>query len=240
MFQHIFETGIPPEALGTLFEECLKTMVSRRSEWKNLCGCLGNTCVSACLRNRNPSRSLGHIFFECDFALLLWQQVRGWLDSLDIELELNRTKLLFGVHSENSLSVKNFIILTVKYYIWKTKFQNTPLTLNDYQHYLKSKLEDQKNAWFLKGKEFKFEKWLIIFNCLETVCTDTNLALSPTTIGPTAQASATPPAPGTPTDHRLPPTTDQQQDRDPTHQLQVQDPTDQLQDQDLPDLPLVP
>ena len=59
MFEHIFETGIPPEAfdnffegdffqhlrLRRLFDECLKTMVSRRSEGKNVCECVGKTDV---------------------------------------------------------------------------------------------------------------------------------------------------------------------------------------------------
>ena len=81
MFEHVFETGIPPEALDTffegdffqhlglrrLFQEWFKTMVSRRWENKNLCEYLGNTYVSACLRNRNPSRSLGHIFLKVIF-----------------------------------------------------------------------------------------------------------------------------------------------------------------------------
>ena len=115
---------------------------------------------------------ISHLFFDCNFALQLWQEVRGWLASLNIGLELNRTKLLFGVQNECSLSIRNFVILTVKYYIWKTKFQNRPLSLYDYQHYLKSKLEDQKNAYVFEGEEFKFDPWLVIFNCLEQICTD--------------------------------------------------------------------
>ena len=108
----------------------------------------------------SESELVSHIFFECDFVLNLWQQVRSWLGSLEISLELNRTKLLFGLHNESSLSVGNFVILTVKYYIWRTKFQNRALSLIDYQQYLENKLEDHKNACFLVGEENKFEPYM--------------------------------------------------------------------------------
>ena len=154
----------------------------------------------------------------------MWQQVRGWLGSLNIDLELNRTKLLFGVHNEGSLSVKNYIILTVKYYIWRTKFQNNQLALRDYQHYLKDKLDDLKNACFLMGKEIIFEPWLVIYNCIERLCTDTSVAPMPTT----ADLQTLPTPPGSPTG---PPT--DLLTTSPTRQGH-QDPTDQAQD--IPDL----
>ena len=186
---------------------------------------------------------ISHIFFECDYVLQLWQQVRGWLRTLQTELELNRTKLLFGVQNENSLSVRNFIILTVKYYIWKEKFQNKTLSLNNYQHYLKNKLEDHKNACFLIGEEKKFEPWLVIFNCLEQICTDTNgapLLLLADQQPEQLQLAVYAPHLGTPSD--LPPThpTDQIQDHDLI--TLDQDPTDQglQQHQDLLDHPQAP
>ena len=146
---------------------------------------------------------VSHLFFECDSVLNLWQQIRDWLGTLEINLELNRTKLLFGIQEEGSLSVRNFIILTVKYFIWKTKFQNKGLTLIDYQHNLKNKLEEHKNACFIVGEEKKFEHWLVIFNCLEQICTDTNGAPLPPLADQQAPRAALPPPLGTPTDHPL-------------------------------------
>ena len=142
---------------------------------------------------------ISHIFFECDFVLQLWQQVRGWLGGFNIGLELNRTILLFGIHSENSQSIKNFIILTVKYYIWRSKFQNIALTLNGYQDFLKNKLDDHKNACFYQGKEIYFEPWIVIYNCLERICIGTRMAPLPDTADPQAQAQITPSPPGSPT-----------------------------------------
>ena len=116
---------------------------------------------------------------------------------MNIQLELNRTKLLFGVHNEDSLSVKNFIILTVKYYIWKTKFENKVLMLIDYQNYLKNKLEDKKNACLFEGNDSKFDKWLVIFDCIERICNKNRAAPLPDQL---TQIAASPPPPGTRTD----------------------------------------
>ena len=140
---------------------------------------------------------VSHLFFECDFVLALWQQVRGWLETLDIGLELNRAQLLFGIHVENSQSVKNFIIITVKHYIWKTKFQSTALSLNEYQNFLKIKLDDIKNAYIYQGKGINFDNWSVIYNYLERQCIVTNEAPLPTTTTPTQALAITPP-PGSP------------------------------------------
>ena len=133
---------------------------------------------------------ISHLFFECDLVLNLWQQVKNWLVSLNICLEMNRNKLLFGVQSEPGNSVKNFIILTVKYYIWKAKFQQGTLNLSDYQKYLKYKLEDFKNACQYEDKDMKFDKWLVIFDNLTRSCTGTsnNEAPLPDTADPQALA----------------------------------------------------
>ena len=117
---------------------------------------------------------ISHLFFECEIVLQLWQQVTGWLESLDIRLDLDRTKIIFGIHTESSRSVRNYVILTVKYYIWRSKFQNIALSLKDYQIFLKMKLEDLKNACFYKEREDLFESWLVIFACVERICTGTN------------------------------------------------------------------
>ena len=127
--------------------------------------------------------------------------MKDWLGPFNIELELNRTKLLFGVHTENSLSIKNYIILTVKYYIWRTKFQNTALSLKMYQDFLKDKLDDLKNACFFEGREIYFEPWLVIYTCLERICIGTRVAPPPPPTDPQSRTLTPPSPPGSPTGH---------------------------------------
>ena len=141
---------------------------------------------------QNPEL-ISHLFFECDVILNIWQQVKDWLASFNICMELNRNKLLFGVHSEPGNSILNFTILTVKYYIWRTKFQNVTPNLSDYKNYLKNKLDDLKNACEYEEKESKFEKWIVIYDCLVRSCTGTNHneAPTPTVLDNLAPAQAT-------------------------------------------------
>ena len=103
---------------------------------------------------------VSHLFFECDFVLSLWQEVRGLLSTFNENLQLNRTKLLFGDHEQPCNSVINFVILSVKYFIWKEKFQSKTLNLTGFQSFLKFKLDDLKNACLFEEKETKFDKWL--------------------------------------------------------------------------------
>ena len=112
----------------------------------------------------------------------------------------------------------------------ETKFQNKSLSLNEYQHYLRNKLEDQKNACFLMGKEKKFEPWLVIFNCLEQICTDTSGAPLLPLADQQLQLAAYPPHLGTPTDHPLTQPTDQDQELSPDQDTSGQD---HQQQQDL-------
>ena len=46
----------------------------------------------------------------------------------------------------DAIASKNYIILTVKYFIWKTKFLNISLELEEYKHYLKNKLRFLQTA----------------------------------------------------------------------------------------------
>ena len=98
--------------------------------------------------------------------LKLWQEIKTWLGTLGTNLPLSRTSLLFGIHDQKSSSVENYIILVAKHFIWKTKFTSKDLSLGLFQKYLKSKLEDIKNALIVSDKEKKFDQWKLIFDCL--------------------------------------------------------------------------
>ena len=63
-------------------------------------------------------------------------------------------------------STENFVILTTKYYIWKTRCQSGELNLTAYKKFLKLKLEDLRNACLLENKDSNFAQWLVIHECL--------------------------------------------------------------------------
>jgi hypothetical protein len=109
---------------------------------------------------------VSHLFFDCDFVLKLWIEVKNWLRTINIDIPLDRKVLLFGCHDQLSNSVPNYILLCVKYFIWKSKFQSQELYLSAFQKYLKFKLDDLKNAYLYEQKEENFDPFLIVYDCV--------------------------------------------------------------------------
>ena len=99
----------------------------------------------------------------------IWIEVKNWLRTLSTDLPLNRKILLFGYQDQTSNSVVNYIILCVKYYIWKTKLQYQHLSFHTLQKFLKNKLEDLKNAFSYEDKQFKFEPFIVLYNSVSSL-----------------------------------------------------------------------
>ena len=70
---------------------------------------------------------ISHLLFECDCTLQLWQVTKNWLQTFNKKIPLNINLILFGIHNQPRTSVENFVILCVKYFICKTKFQTAEL-----------------------------------------------------------------------------------------------------------------
>ena len=90
----------------------------------------------------------------------------GRLINFNLQIYPDRKVLLFGIVDQSSSSVENFVILTTKYYIWITRCQNGDLNCIAYKKFLKSKLEDLKNACIFEDKSCNFEKWLTVYDSL--------------------------------------------------------------------------
>ena len=109
---------------------------------------------------------VSHLFFDCDFVLKLWQEKKTWLATLNINIPLDRNKLIFGIHDEAIFSPTNYVILCTKYFIWRTKFLSKDLSLGLFHRYLFAKLNDQRNAFIYSGKMHQFNQMNVIYNCL--------------------------------------------------------------------------
>ena len=128
------------------------------------------TCTF-CIQGQPDTPNLelvSHLFVNCDAVNGLWTGIRDWLCSLGFNLPIDKTVILFGWHDQPFTSVINYIILTVKYYIWVSRLQNQILNLKAYKKYLFSKLDELKNACIYEKKEFKFDQWLVLYNSMLT------------------------------------------------------------------------
>lgn len=104
--------------------------------------------------------------WHCGLVMELWQDIQNFLEAFQIYPEFNIKIILFGMHKETMNSVTNFVILAAKGYIWKTKFDNTPVSFNLFKKYLKMKLEDLKNSYEYVDKMHLFDQWINIFASL--------------------------------------------------------------------------
>ena len=118
-----------------------------------------------------PSELISHIYFDCDHALNLWQIILNWLKTLNINIPLDRKALLFGLNDQAPTTIINYLILYVKSFIWKSKFQTKQLSFIAFKTFLKSKLDDLKMTYFLGDKESCFEPWQLVYECLENYIT---------------------------------------------------------------------
>ena len=111
---------------------------------------------------------MSHLFYDCRLVLKLWEDVRDWFLHLtpSINIPIEKINILFGVQEESIDSVANFVILCGKYYVWKTKQTSGNLSMISFKMFLKSKLDETKNALILEDKTREFDKWLIIVNLL--------------------------------------------------------------------------
>ena len=139
------------------------------------------------LENFPKSELVSHLFYDCDLVLNLWQEIKAWLATLDINIPLERAKILFGDHTGASSSVTNFTMLCCKSFIWKAKFTTKELTLVQFQKYFYFKLIEIKNACILMWKESKFERWSNVLNYLSRLpqCIDArpeDVAILPDTV----------------------------------------------------------
>ena len=77
--------------------------------------------------------------------------------------------MIFGdLRNLGETTISNYVILSAKQYIWKTKFEENPkLNFNCFKNFFKYDLEDLKNAHAYAGKMLLFDQWLIIYNSLQ-------------------------------------------------------------------------
>ena len=111
---------------------------------------------------------ISHLFFSCNYVQCFWQDVRAWFLAINppVDIPLNLKDILFGFINENSNTVRNFVILCGKYYIWVTKLKSGLVNLLSFKLFLKHKLDEVKNALLYQDKISLFENWTHVYDLL--------------------------------------------------------------------------
>ena len=133
------------------------------NKFKNNISPFCSFCTGADGNNQQHFERISHLFYDCYFVFKLWEDVVKWIRIFNFDIPLEKKKIIFGIQEQNISSVPNYLILCVKYFIWKSKFQGQHPTLNLFKIYLKNKLKDLKNACLYENKNSKFEPWSSIY-----------------------------------------------------------------------------
>ena len=95
-------------------------------------------------RDLNSDELISHIFWFCPYISDLINEIIDFVNSKGIEFNPTKSEFLFGNTKVQAYSVKNFIPLVLKKYIWRSKFKTATVTMVGFKAQLKSYLCDLK------------------------------------------------------------------------------------------------
>ena len=119
-----------------------------------------------CSYCKNNLESVSELFYECHLVTDFWLQLHQWFASFNENLDISRNTILFGKITKGVDSVNNYTILVTKIYIWKNKFNDTPLSFRALLNFLKNKLTDLQNELEYAELPSRFNKWILVFDHL--------------------------------------------------------------------------
>ena len=109
------------------------------------------------------NETVSELFINCEMISDLWTKLYDWFLKINIKSSVNKNDLLFGITEESYDSINNYIIMITKQYIWKNKFNDTPVNLVACKKFIKSKLGEVKDAFEYTGDSRKFDRWILVY-----------------------------------------------------------------------------
>ena len=102
-----------------------------------------------------------HLFWECQFSQQFWLQLKTFLNNLSIDVTFDYKNICFGISSSPmSNTLINFIILSAKYFIFKSKYMKNIPNIILFKSFLNKRREIEKCIAFEKDKiEHHNAKW---------------------------------------------------------------------------------
>ena len=117
---------------------------------------------------------IGHFFFMCKDVYEFWKRICTWWNTLDYDdvdfpAFPNVKTVIFGSQCiTESVAVLNFCMFHIKYYIYRQRlFQENVFHLHEIQNTIFAKLEIEKNICQKENKNYKFDKFEILYENLK-------------------------------------------------------------------------
>ena len=110
--------------------------------------------------------NIDHIFWECTIIQNILSELHMWLNSNGIIFNLSKEILFFGELNVNPYKdIINFILILIKYYILKTKYQKYTPSFHIFKKILCSRIQIEEQIALSKDNLEKHKKkWDILSN----------------------------------------------------------------------------
>ena len=107
-----------------------------------------------------------HLFWTCSKVSDFILDVFALVCSTGLNFTPSREQFLFGYLDLNFSDPKNYLVLTIKRFIWISKFNSGLLSIVRFKTHLRSVLSDLKVLYDLKNISNSFNVWNDIFSIL--------------------------------------------------------------------------
>ena len=109
---------------------------------------------------------ISHLFHGCTYVQNFWNEVKDWLLTTNINLNIDVKTILFGDMNNDINSVTNSVILYAKYFIWKSRLKNQSLLFTSFLRYLRYNIECLRDAFILENHVEKFTPWTSLYDSI--------------------------------------------------------------------------
>ena len=106
-----------------------------------------------------------HLFIECEIVKRFWNELRIWLsNNSTVIIELGEKQILFACQDKRN-TLRNYLCIIAKYYIYVTKFTQNRLLLENFLSLLKKKFQSEKYIALMSNTVTSFfAKWAHLYN----------------------------------------------------------------------------
>ena len=116
--------------------------------------------------NAHPE-TLDHLFYECVKVNNVWKTVELWTQTIGTHIIFDKNTVLFGTTEFKDIFF-NWLIINVKYYIYRMKIQNAKLSTEALKIILNDKLQIEKYIFYKNCLFKEFDEtwgpWLTFFD----------------------------------------------------------------------------
>ena len=106
----------------------------------------------------NETETIEHLFYNCSHVILFWKKVEDWIkEKTNEEIKLSIIDVLFLKNNKRNFAL-NIMIILIKIYIFRKKFENKILKIDEINKILYNYYKLEKYIFISKGRMNIFEK----------------------------------------------------------------------------------